>query len=299
MRFHFVVNPAAGRRQALPLVEAIIRALEEGGAETSCYVTTAAGDGANHVGDLAADACDRLIVVGGDGTLHEVVNARDLPLPWPVGIVPMGTANIVGREVRMPLDRRAARVAASLLASEPWTVDVMQLTHADGRVERAVANMGVGLDAEIVRAVSRVRSGGSGGYAKWIRPVLDSLSSFRFPHLRVTIDDRITYAAAAVIVQNAQNYGGVFRLSPQARLDSGCLDVMIIRARTHRALFGIVLSGLMRRGPRNKDVKFVRGTRVSLQSEKRAAVQADGDPAGWTDVDIECVPGGLTLLRAP
>ncbi len=299
MHFHFVVNPAAGRQQALPLVEAITKALEAGGAKATRYVTTAAGDGAEHVRTLAADACDRLVVVGGDGTLREVVNARALPLPWPVGIVPMGTANIVGREVRMPLDQRAPRMAAGLLASEPWTVDVIQLTRADGTLERAVANAGVGLDAEIVRAVSEVRDGGSGGYKRWIRPIIDSFSSFRFPKLRVTVDDHITYAAGAVIVQNARNYGGVFELSPDARLDSGSLDVMIIRARTNRALFGILFSAWTKRAPRNKDVKFVRGQRVSLRSSKQAPVQADGDPAGWTDVDLELLPGGLTLLRAP
>ena len=238
-------------------------------------------------------------MLGGDGTLREVVNAREGPLPWPVGIVPMGTANVVGRELRMPLNRSVPHIARALMAAEPWDVDVLRLEHADGTVERAVANTGVGLDAEVVHAVSEVRAGGAGGYVKWVAPIAKCLSTFRFPPLRVTVDDRVTYAAGACIVQNARNYGGVFSLSPDARLDSGVMDVMLIRSRTHRSLFGILTSALLRRTAHNHDVKIIPSQRVRLRSSSRARVQADGDPAGHTDLTIELVPGGLTLLRAP
>ncbi|MDA1194394.1 MAG: diacylglycerol kinase family lipid kinase [Planctomycetota bacterium] len=299
MHYHFVVNPAAGRGQAGPLAEALVQALRAAGAAGSLYITTAAGDAAAHVRSLEVDALDRLIVIGGDGTLREVVNALPPPIPWPVGIVPMGTANVVGRELRMPLDHQAPALVHALLHAKPWPVDVLRITHPDGTVEHAVANTGVGLDAEVVHAVSRVRAGGAGGYLRWMRPILDSLSSFRFPPLRVTLDERVTYAAGACIVQNARNYGGVFELAPGAALDSGALDVMLVRTRTHRGLFGILFSALMRRAERNHDVKFVRATHVRLRSATRVPVQADGDPAGWTDVQIEVVPGALTLLRAP
>ena len=299
MRFHFVINPAAGRGLAVPLGNAVMEHLREAGHEASSYVTTAAGDAVVHVRELPADACDRLVAIGGDGTLREVVNARGGPPPWPVGIVPMGTANVVGRELRMPLDRRAPKLAEALIGGEAWTVDVLKLTRADGSVEHAVANTGIGLDAEVVHAVSKVRAGGVGGYAKWVRPIMESLARFRFPKLRVTIDDHVTYAAGACIVQNARNYGGVFALSPGAALDSGVMDVMIVRSRTNRSLFGILLSALLRRTQRNHDVKIIPSTSVRLRSNRRAPVQADGDPAGYTDLRVELVPGGLTLLRAP
>lgn len=299
MRFHFVVNPAAGRRMALPLVDSVTALLRAAGAETTRYVTQAAGDAAAHVATLADDHADRVVVVGGDGTLREVVNARPPPLPWPVGIVPMGTANLVGREVRMPLDHRAARIARGLLEGEPWRVDLLRMRRQDGGIDHAVANVGIGLDAEVVHAVSRMRAGGSGGYKRWVRPMWDTLRTFTFPRLRVTVDDRITYAAAAVIVQNAHNYGGIFELSPDAALDSGALDVLLVRARTNRDLFRILFGAWTHRVQRFNDVKILRGSRVRLRSMTRAPVQADGDPAGHTDLEVDLVPGGLTLLRAP
>jgi len=81
MRYHFVVNPVAGRRAALPLAERVRGLLHEAGAETTCHVTSAAGDASLHVAGLDPAALDRLVVVGGDGTLREVVNAKATPPP--------------------------------------------------------------------------------------------------------------------------------------------------------------------------------------------------------------------------
>lgn len=300
MKYHFVVNPAAGRRTALPLVEEISAGLRAAGAETSSHVTTQAGGAADHVGSLAEEDCDRLVVVGGDGTLHEVVNgSRGLPR-WPVGIVPMGTANLVGRELGMPLGRRADAVTRGLLASSPWEVDLIRVTRAGGRVEHAVANVGAGLDAEIVNTIAELRSGasGSGGYMQWIPSIWATVQRFRFPRLSVTIDGRRTFAAAACIVQNAHNYGGLFRLSPDAALDSGKLDVALIRARTKRDLLRVVMGALARRVQRFNDVKIVRAEHVLLRCPRTVHLQADGDPAGTTDAAIAVVPKAMRLLRA-
>ncbi len=300
MRYHIVVNPVAGRRTAVPLAERISAGLDAAGVETSVYVTSQAGNATDHLNGLERDACDRVVVVGGDGTLHEVVNSRPEGLPWPVGIVPMGTANLVGRELHMPLDRKAPLLTKRLLGSEPWPVDLLKIAHADGQEERAIANVGVGLDAEIVQAIARLRAGssGSGSYASWIRPIWGTVQTFRFPRLRVTIDGRRTYNAAACVVQNAYNYGGVFRLSPHAALDSGRLDVTLIRARTKRDLIRVLLGALTRRVQRFNDVKIVRGTHVALRCGRSVHLQADGDPAGTTDAEIEVLPKAVELLRA-
>jgi len=300
VKYHFVVNPVAGRRTAVPLVEQIGAALRAAGQDVSVHVTARAGGATEHIRALTESHCDRLVVVGGDGTLHEVVNGIGAPLPWPVGIVPMGTANLVGRELHMPLNRQAGMLAKRLLGSAPWSVDLIRITHADGRREFAVANVGAGLDAEIVRAIAHLRAGaaGSGSYASWIRPILATVGAFRFPRLRVTVDGRRTFAAAACVVQNAHNYGGLLRLSPEAALDSGKLDVTLIRARTKRDLLRILTGALARRVPRFHDVKIVRAERVELQCGRRVYLQADGDPAGSTDATLEIVPKAMRLLRA-
>src|SRR5688572_17105855 len=150
MRVHLVVNPVAGRGRAASVAEALVEALKTEGATATMYPTTSREDAAAHVAALATDMADRIVVVGGDGTLKDVVNARRHPLPWPLGLVPVGTANVVGRELRMPLGAPAPARARALLSAEPWAVNAMEIARPDGTREWAVANAGAGLDAAIV-----------------------------------------------------------------------------------------------------------------------------------------------------
>ena len=298
MRYHFVVNPVAGRGTSVTLMRGVAEVLRAAGHEVSSHVTTAAGEAGPHVATIEEGSIDRLVAVGGDGTLREVINGRH-PMPWPIGVIPMGTANLVGREMRMPLSRRAHSVAQALLRAEPWTVDLIAM-RPHGKREIALANVGAGLDGELVHTIAQLRADGdgSGGYARWIAPMWNCLRNFAFPRLRVTVDGMRTYAAAACVVQNARNYGGVFELSPAAALDSGALEVMMIRARTNRDLFRILFSAMARRTARQKDVKIVTGRSVRIESSDDVLLQADGDPAGRTDIEVELLPRSLQLLRA-
>ena len=124
------------------------------------------------------------------------------------------------------------------------------------------------------------------------------LAGVRGQDLRVTVDGQRTYAAAACVVQTAYNYGGIFELAPQAALDSGALNIMLIRARTNRDLFRILFSSWTRRLAHQKDVILLTGQHVRLEATRSVRLQADGDPAGSTDVEIELRPKSLTLLRA-
>lgn len=299
MHLYLVVNPAAGRRNAVPYAESVATRLEERGHRVTRYVTKGPGDGAVHASSLGPDACDVLGVVGGDGTLAELVDSRHDGLPWPIALVPMGTANLVARELGMPLARDATATAAALDAGVAWPVDVMSFAAQGSPRGRAIANVGVGPDAEIVRTIADLRAGnqGSGGYVHWIRPILDTLRKAKTPALRIELDGRKALRGHACIVQNASNYGGVFALSPTAGLASGALDVVIVRGRTPRDLLAIGIGGLLKRLGGNHLVKIVRADRVRVVAEQPAAVQADGDPAGTTDLEVERLPGALRLWK--
>jgi diacylglycerol kinase family enzyme len=301
MRVHLIVNPVAGRGRAAALADALVEALRAEGATATLYPAASPEDAVTHAAGLAADGLDRLVVMGGDGTLRNVVNARPLPLPWPVGLAPVGTANVVGRELRMPLTSSATARARALLAGEPWVVGALELTRADGRRELAMANAGAGLDAAIVHAVSKARSkrGGAGGYAVWVRPILATIAGYRFPHLRVVVDGARADEGAAVIVQGARNFGGVFRLARNAALDAPALHVSILTARTRRDLLRLLARSTATSVEDDRDVISLTAREVSISSDPPVPFQCDGDAAGETPVTIRHLPRALTLLRAP
>jgi len=296
--YHFVVNPVAGRQDRRPLVDQIASLLEQRGARATQYITSAAGDAAVHLRTLEPGDADRLVVVGGDGTLNEVVNARSAPPPWPVAVLPVGTANLVARELGMPLSLDPESTATCLLNAETWQVGLIEMKRDAHAKTLVVAAVGVGLDGEIVRTISELRAEqGSSGYKQWIRPILRTLRNYRFPDLTVTIDNHRTYVASSCIVQNAHSYGGLFTMSPNAQMGSDVLDVTLIRSRTHRDLFRILWGSWTRTLPSYKDVKIFSGTHVRIRSRPPLDVQADGDPAGRADIELRYLPEAMEMLR--
>jgi diacylglycerol kinase family enzyme len=215
-------------------------------------------------------------------------------------MLPVGTANLVCREAGLPLRADADRIARALLGARAWPVGVMEARRPSGEVFRAVATIGVGLDAEVVRRAAEVRAsaGGTGGYSKWIAPVLGALRDFPVPDLEVSVDGAPPVRGAAAIVQQSRAYAGFLRIDPEAALDSGRFTVVVLPVRRRRDLLRTavgLLSGTLRR---QRDAWFARGTSATIRASPPAAVQSDGDPAGTTDLSIRLLPSALTLLRA-
>jgi len=292
MRIHVVANPTAGRGRARALARDIGAALVARGARVEVHLTTAPGDAGAYVAALDARSGDRLVVVGGDGTLHEVVNAHPAPFPLAVAVVPLGTANLVARDARVPLGADVATHARIALEGVPWRVDLLE-TDAG----RSLANVGVGLDAEVVRAVARARRGGVGGYARWLGPIATTFLDYVPPALEVSVDGGPVVRGGAAVVQNTRNYGGLFTLASDARMDDGRLEVTVLRRATRRNFFLMLVRAYAGRLDRDRSVTILRGTSVAIRAAAPASVQTDGDPSGTTPVRVRLLPGALTLLR--
>ena len=292
MKIVLVANPTAGRGRVPVLVRDLAEHLLARGATVDVHFTTGPGDAAARVGALDAAAYDRLVVVGGDGTLHEAVNGREGPLPWPTTVVPVGTANLVARDAAIPLRADARTRAGLLLGGTPWPVDLLATDRG-----RSLAVVGVGIDAEVVRAVAAVRRGGSGGYARWLAPIARTFLDYRPPDLVVSVDGGRPIEAGAVVVQNTRCYGGLFTLSPAAAMDDGAFDVVVLRRAGRRDWFRLLVAAYTGGLSRDRDILLLRGTSVSVTSSFPVAVQADGDPAGTTPLRISLLPRALTLLR--
>lgn len=294
-----VANPRAGRGRAGARAEALARALAAAGVPFTLARTNAPG----HATELAAGAAGTVVAVGGDGTVHEVLNglvARDGRL-GPLAVLPAGSG-----------DDFAAN--AGFTASIPALVDrlrdgstravdfgVAHLQTEDGPAERRFANnAGLGFDAEVVReahAGSWLR-----GRARYLAATLRALRRQRTfacelvctgPHGSTTLAGPVLFVSTC----NGERVGGGLPFAPGARIDDGLLHALRVTAPTRRATVALLLRLLRRRHLADPRVRLDSGHRIDVSAAVPMPLALDGElvAAAVSTLRLEVRAGRLLL----
>jgi YegS/Rv2252/BmrU family lipid kinase len=287
MNVRVIANPVAGGGRGRVQAEALASTLECGGAEVELVLTQQAGDAEPAAARSGADV---VVAVGGDGSINEVVNGlteNDSTL----AILPMGTANVVARELRLPRD--PAESAALILQGKTMPMDAGL---RNGR--RFLLGAGAGLDAAVAEAVSRVR-GKKSSFWKWVGPSIRTALSYAFPAIRVTVDGEVVSETAQyAVVGNCRYSAGVFPVTPRARIDDGLLDVCLFH--DLNAVKLAWLAALVRNPSfiERKDIVYRQGKRIAfaVAGETAAPLQVDGDPAGRIPADFEVEEKAVSVI---
>ena len=266
-----VLNPAAGRRNRHRLRN-LLAAMASRGVVPVVRETTGPSDATALAEAAARSGVSLVVAAGGDGTVSEVVNGL-----WragtgaALGIVPLGTANVLAHELALP--RSPDALAALLVAGR--TRPVWHGVIAQEGVSRAFVQMvGAGFDAEVVRRVDTALKRRIGGLAYAWQGVREALR-YRFPPLEVTIDGVAT-ASHGIIVTKGRCYAGRYTLPHDASpFEPDFRVVLFDRPGAMAALgFGLALPpGLVHRMP---GVRLLPGRHVRV-SGAGVPVQVDGD----------------------
>ena len=234
------------------------------------------------------------ITVGGDGTLRGVAEflVRSIPvnkLP-PLVVVPLGTANLM-RE-HLGLDWNAADIDRAI--AKPRIVE-LDVATANGKLFLLMA--GVGIDAAIVHALDRVRSGPINKLS-YLLPSALALKDYRFPAMSVELDGKLIFPhkPAITFVGNVKEYGTGFPILPHARSDDGLLDVCVLPCRNPQKLVEIALRTAAGEHLEMSGVICGKGTHIRIQTDEPVPVQLDGDAAGHTPLQIELLPHKLPFI---
>jgi diacylglycerol kinase (ATP) len=282
-----VVNPIAGAGRAREGGSAVARALERRGHGVE-YLETRGPDDARRATREREAELDTLVVAGGDGTLNEVVNGLADPRALPVAHLACGTGNMLARELGVPRDPE--RLAALVEAGRVRRIDL-----ARTRERRFLAVAGVGFDGMVARAVARRRHG-TMGYLGYAVPLWQTLRGYRAPRLSVRFDGGEPVEGALVIASHLRNYGGILRVTPGARCDSGLLDVCVFRGRRTLDLVRYAAAAGAGGLGRLRDVETRRARHFAIEAEEPVPVQLDGDWRGTTPVEIEVEPGVVPFV---
>lgn len=267
-RLLVIYNPTAGRRKRHRL-EAYLDLLEEAGCAVEFRPTTKRGDAEAFAADGHAERYDAVVAAGGDGTIGEVANG--LPdTSAPLGIFPLGTANVLAMEIGLPLDPPSVMQAVlhgpQMLAWPGFVNDRLFTIMA-----------GVGFDAHVVAKLppKLKRWLGKGAY---VLESLRQLVQYEVPGYRLQIDGK-DYDCASAVIAKGHYYGGKFICAPHARLYDPDFEICLFRMGGRigalRATVALTL-GLL---PYLPEITLVRGREIVIKGPEGEPVQADGDIA--------------------
>ena len=283
---YLIVNPTSGGYSPGRL-EKVLASLRRGGLDPELLQTASAQDATLFAARICAEASDPIVLVaGGDGTVNGVLNGL-VPGAATLGVIPLGTSNVLARELKIgSLDDALARVAQGV--SRPISVGELDCA---GQKRRFLLMAGVGVDGAVVQAV-RLGEKKLVGKGAYLLSALRVLSKWDVGELQVNGGGR-SLTCHSVIVCNAARYGGNFLLAPEGDLFSPGFQVLCIKGGRLSYLMLALLLGLNRAGA-SRSVTSFRATELEVSGNK--AVQLDGDYFGCAPLKIRSIPDFLRLI---
>lgn len=285
-----VFNPAAGRRRA-QLLWRVLDVMAINGVKLQIAETRHTGHGVELARDAAARGCRLVVAAGGDGTIAEVANGLN-GSGCRLGVIPLGTANVLAHELGLPFAPRA--VAATLAVGRTQVIwPGLARNEAGSRV--FVQMLGAGLDAQVVHRLPRQLKRALGRSA-YVAQTLRELGRYRFAPIRIAVDGALTHAGS-VIISKGQYYAGRYTIAPGASPASqGFTVVLFDRCGPLSAMaYGAALPlNLLSRMP---GLRLLRAEHIEIFSEDVPA-QTDGDPAGQAPLVVTDAPAWINVVVA-
>jgi diacylglycerol kinase (ATP) len=275
-----IFNPVAGRRRASALWR-VLDLLVENGVMVEVAETQHAGHATELALAAASEGRNMVVAAGGDGTIAEVANGL-LGSNTALGIIPIGTANVLAKEYKLSTTPRAI---ANTLAYRRTKLLWPGVAKLEGREQVFVQMVGLGFDGAVVHGLQPLLKHviGRGAYV-W-QSVWESVA-YRFPRVRLSVDGK-DYEAASVVVTKGRLYGGPYLLAPNAASTAPGFQVALFEnPGTFPALLaGAALPlGLL---PHCPGVRVIAGTHVEFFANNGPIMtQSDGDAMRGTPASV-------------
>jgi len=280
-----IFNPVAGRRRVAVLWR-VLDMLMHNGVQVEVVETEDAGHATELAGAAAREGRGMVVAAGGDGTVAEVANGL-IGSATALGVIPLGTANVLAKEYGLPSSPRAVANMLAYKRTRPLWPGIAKLP---GRDHVFVQMAGFGFDGAVVHGLPKLlkRAIGRGAYV-W-QCAWESLA-YTFPTVRLAIDGK-PYEAASVVVTKGRLYGGPYLLAPEAQPGAPGFQVVLFE---HPGTLSALLSGAaLPLGvlPRCPGVRILPASHVEFPGNARIWAQCDGD-------SLDGLPFAVTNAEAP
>lgn len=290
------LNPTAGRGRAGRRQARIVELLQSENVQVELHNSNAVGDLETQVRNHVNSGSDRIIVAGGDGSVHEAVNGimrseKDAAL----GVIPTGTGNDFAKSCDIPLNwEHAAKLLARRLDARQYatTIDIGKMN------DRYFANgAGIGFDAKVTRIARsyRLPIGDLVYLLAIFRAMVDGIAT---PRLQISSEDYSWDGPATLTsISNGPWIGGMFHIAPMACNDDGHLELLIADPVTRRRIVSLLPKLMSGTHMGEQEIHHRRVTKLSIISSEPLASHLDGEVQALQQrFEFKMLAGALRLL---
>ena len=318
LKTKIIYNPKSGKRKLQPLMSYVIEQLSESGCKNlEVYPTRGAGDAAQAAEFAAGEGCKLVIAVGGDGTASEVVHgllrhtaqipevpqseqAADIIQPTtqmaqiPVlGYIPSGTSNDFASALGIPGDvRKAVQIITEGHCAK---IDVGLINQSRSFNYVVAAGAFTRLAYTAPHRLKRLL-----GVWAYLKDILLEFPLIHKPFpLQLRIDGQnICGEYVIALVINAPNFAGLRNVIPKACMDDGIFDILLLPKSNPKVFWSAIRGMALGIGKNITDsgIQHLRGSRISIHTERRLAWNIDGELGGKGPIDIECQTKTLPIM---
>ncbi len=288
-----IVNPVSGGGRALRAEPLVASYFAEQGRSVQFVRSRSSDDIREQAAKGVAEGYRYVVALGGDGAFHHLVEGI-LGTGAIAGFFPAGNGNDIARDLGIPAD--AVSAAAAFFHSKPRAVDMVRVRFGDGRTAHFIGAGGMGLDAEAAH-LANTRFKKWPGVTRYLAGALWTFFHEPAFELAAEIDEthwngRALFAAVA----NATSYGSGVRIAPDAKMDDGWLNVVLVEDLTWSRLVEAIPIVLTTGDIRFDEVNRFRCRRLMLRADRAVKVHGDGELLGESPAEFEILPGAIRVM---
>lgn len=298
MKTELIINLTAGGGKPRSHLKTIFKYLEENGFDFKVSYTSHHGEAIELARKAADRGIDLIVSIGGDGTVNEIVNGIMKSKNDPsLGIIPLGWANDFIKSTGIPSD--TIKACKILVKGKTKKIDTGLI---DGQTYFANI-LGVGFDAEIAQLANQMKSKHPnlrilGAFVYIFATIKKLLSPFGYHNVKIKFDGQEIHSKILFIaISNGKFYGGRFKITPEAILDDGLLEICTVEEMGRLKYLMSIPKVFKGTHESIKGINFYRAKKIVIQSSEPVLAQVSGEVIeGQKEFNITLLPKSLKLI---